>query len=361
MTDATIKSRVLALLSFAHEHERKLAASLTEAERSARGAPNHWSPKERLVSITRWRELQAEKLAQAVRGETPPQWRDDQVVNDINASAIEQHRDMPFSEVERASNAAYAALVAQVERMSDEELTSNDRYVWADGEALWHETLGNGLWYPFNQMVALSLDRGDHETAAQLQEALLEAVRKADLSPDMVGVTLYNTACFYASNGWPDRALALLPEALRIRPTLVEWSRHDSDLDSLRDDPRFQALYCDPAIVAQAPASELMDPRALYESFTSQDSPLIIDVRGPSEYGSGHVRGALNIPLGQLAKNLARIPKDRPVVTYCNMHHRGESRGERAAAQLRELGYQARTIDGGYPAWKEQGLPVEEA
>jgi rhodanese-related sulfurtransferase len=361
MSVATIKPRILALLSFARGQERKLSASLTEMERDASGTPDKWSPRERLVSVMRWRELQAEKLALAVRGETPPQWRDEQVVNEINTRAIEQYRDTPFSEVERAAEDAYAALVAQVERMSDEELTSGERYAWADGEALWHETLGNGLMYPFSQMVALSLDRGDRETAAQLQAALVEAIRKADLSADMVGVTLYNAACFYATNGWPERALALLPDALRMRPTLVEWSRHDRDLDCLRDDPRFQALYTDPEIMARAPVSDLLDPRALYESLAFQDSPLVIDVRGPSEYASGHVRGALNIPLGQLARKLGRIPKDRPVVTYCNMHHRGESRGERAATQLREWGYQARTIDGGYPAWKEQGLPVEEA
>ena len=88
--------------------------------------------------------------------------------------------------------------------------------------------------------------------------------------------------------------------------------------------------------------------------------PLVIDVRGSSEYLDGHVAGALNIPLGQLAGQLAQLARDRPVVTYCNMHHRGESRGERAAVVLREQGYQASTIDGGYPAWQEAGLPVEE-
>jgi len=72
------------------------------------------------------------------------------------------------------------------------------------------------------------------------------------------------------------------------------------------------------------------------------------------------VWGAVNIPLGQLAKKLASIPPDQPVVTYCNMHHRGESRGERAAALLREHGFQARALDGGYPGWKAQGFPVEE-
>ena len=81
--------------------------------------------------------------------------------------------------------------------------------------------------------------------------------------------------------------------------------------------------------------------------------PFVIDVRGASEYAEGHVDGAVNIPLGQIERQLARIPRDRLVVTYCNMHHRGESRGERAAALLNKRGVQARVLDGGYPAWEE--------
>jgi rhodanese-related sulfurtransferase len=70
---------------------------------------------------------------------------------------------------------------------------------------------------------------------------------------------------------------------------------------------------------------------------------------------------SVNIPLGQLPKKLSKLTRDQLVVTYCNMHHRGSSRGEQAAALLRENGYQAQALDGGYPHWKEVGLPVEEA
>jgi rhodanese-related sulfurtransferase len=41
------------------------------------------------------------------------------------------------------------------------------------------------------------------------------------------------------------------------------------------------------------------------------------------------------------------------------MRHRGDSRSERAAALLRESGYQAQALDGGVPAWRDAGLPVE--
>ncbi|HEV7127458.1 MAG TPA: rhodanese-like domain-containing protein [Ktedonobacterales bacterium] len=105
--------------------------------------------------------------------------------------------------------------------------------------------------------------------------------------------------------------------------------------------------------------NDLITPAELRQQQSAAEAPTIIDVRGPSEFASGHVLGALNIPLSQLAKKLKKIPRDQLVVTYCNMHHRGESRGERAALLLREGGYQARTIDGGYPAWQEANLPTE--
>lgn len=357
MADTTIKPRVLELLSFAREHERKLFGSLTEAERAQSGSPDHWSPKQRLVSIARWKELQTEKLAQAARGETPPEWREEAVVAPINAEAFARYRDASFSVVEQVAEEAYRGLVAQVIKLCEEELADPEKYPWAEGAALWQETLGNGLWFPFSQMMALTLDRNDRGGAARLQGALLDATRAANL-PDMLGIALYNATCFYATHGWEEKALTTLPEALRLRPSLLEWSRHDSDLDSLRGDPRFQAVLDDPALAAAAPVSELVAPRTLAEFTGSAGALMIIDVRGPSEYAAGHVSGAVNIPLGKLPQRLKSIPREQEIVTYCNMHHRGESRGERAAAMLREHGYNARTLDGGYPAWSELGLPT---
>jgi rhodanese-related sulfurtransferase len=107
--------------------------------------------------------------------------------------------------------------------------------------------------------------------------------------------------------------------------------------------------------------SDLIGPKEVYAAQSADAKPLVLDVRGPKEYASGHVLGAVNIPLGQFPKKLAKLPQGTLVVTYCNMHHRGSSRGEQAAALLREKGYQAQTLDGGYLEWKEAGLPVEEA
>ncbi|HXV90499.1 MAG TPA: protein kinase [Gemmatimonadales bacterium] len=53
---------------------------------------------------------------------------------------------------------------------------------------------------------------------------------------------LYNTACFYAVQGERDEAIKCLEQALELGFGHREWIEHDSDLDSLRDHPRFQAL-----------------------------------------------------------------------------------------------------------------------
>ena len=43
----------------------------------------------------------------------------------------------------------------------------------------------------------------------------------------------------------------------------------------------------------------------------------IVDVRTTGEYQSGHIKGSINIPLQSLNSNIARIKKDKPVITCC--------------------------------------------
>ena len=333
---------------------------LSDEERNASGRPERWSAKDYLANILVWRELQTEKLTAAQRGETPPVWRDPQVVHQINSDGCLRFGERDFQEVQYEGARAFQAFIAQVERLSEEELNDPNYFAWLDGEPLRGETMGNGLWRPCDQIAAFYLQSGRQLAALQLQEELLAAVRRSNMPPENLGYVVYNRACFYAINGWPEKALQLLPEALQLRPTLVEWSRHDSDLDGLRADPAFQAIFDDPQLQEQTPVLALISPHELRARSAGDTPPFVIDVRGASEYAEGHVDGAVNIPLGQIERQLASIPRDRLVVTYCNMHHRGESRGERAAALLNKRGVQARVLDGGYPAWRESAVLVEE-
>jgi len=43
----------------------------------------------------------------------------------------------------------------------------------------------------------------------------------------------------------------------------------------------------------------------------------IIDVRSPGEFAGGHIKGSVNIPLNVLPGQLAKLKKDKPVITCC--------------------------------------------
>jgi rhodanese-related sulfurtransferase len=82
----------------------------------------------------------------------------------------------------------------------------------------------------------------------------------------------------------------------------------------------------------------------------------VIDVRPEDEYRAGHIPGALSIPVAQLRRRLADIPKRREVVAYCRGPYCVYS--VEAVEVLRKHGYRARRVDQGLPDWRASGLPV---
>jgi hypothetical protein len=50
---------------------------------------------------------------------------------------------------------------------------------------------------------------------------------------------------------------------------------------------------------------------------TKANAVVVIDTRDATSYASGHIPGALHIPMASVEANLDRIPKDREIVTYC--------------------------------------------
>ncbi len=83
----------------------------------------------------------------------------------------------------------------------------------------------------------------------------------------------------------------------------------------------------------------------------------VVDVREPHEFAAGHLAGALNIPLGELARRLAEIPRRAPVVFVC----RSGVRSQTAAAIASGDGFQdVADLEGGLIAWAAQVDPALE-
>ncbi|MGH8134354.1 MAG: TPR end-of-group domain-containing protein [Steroidobacteraceae bacterium] len=72
-------------------------------------------------------------------------------------------------------------------------------------------------------------------------EALREGSQALELSPGDP-VMLYNCACLYARLAEPARAIETLRQAIAAGYATFSWIKQDPDINSLRDNPEFQAL-----------------------------------------------------------------------------------------------------------------------
>lgn len=94
----------------------------------------------------------------------------------------------------------------------------------------------------------------------------------------------------------------------------------------------------------------------LVQRIESGSAPLILDVRTPEEFASGHVPGAMNVPHTELAQRLGGLglDADAEVVVYCE---RG-GRARAAESILEEHGFRAvRHLDGDMKGWRSARLP----
>ncbi len=91
----------------------------------------------------------------------------------------------------------------------------------------------------------------------------------------------------------------------------------------------------------------------------SGDPHVLVDVREESEWTAGHVKGASHLGKGIIERDIEKtVPdKDSKLVLYCG----GGFRSALAADALQKMGYSnAISLDGGWRALQESGLPLEK-
>lgn len=89
----------------------------------------------------------------------------------------------------------------------------------------------------------------------------------------------------------------------------------------------------------------------------SRKQVVVLDVRDPEEFKQGHLQGARNIPLSQLATRVAELEKfkDKPVLLVCERGNRTRA----AVKVLREKQFSAlHQLKGGMQAWIEAKMPL---
>ena len=86
-----------------------------------------------------------------------------------------------------------------------------------------------------------------------------------------------------------------------------------------------------------------------------KDTYLLVDIRDETAFQFGHMDGAIHIPANELPERHAELPKDRLLVIYC----RSGIISEDAAAELREDGFSAVNLVGGYVQWLQRKIRRE--
>ena len=120
----------------------------------------------------------------------------------------------------------------------------------------------------------------------------------------------------------------------------------------------FGALVATPAFAEDPESTKAPSISAaqLHARRESGAAPVVIDVRTPEEYASGHIPGAVNVPFDQVAQRISEIDAPHGVALYCMVGPRAR-KGESA---LLAAGYEkVFHLEGGLAAWHAAGLPVE--
>ena len=116
---------------------------------------------------------------------------------------------------------------------------------------------------------------------------------------------------------------------------------------------------------------EEAEPRALYpvpvdlagvRELTAAGA-VLVDARAAELYADGHLPGARSLPMGEMDEQLEAfrqtVPTDAVIITYCNGYGCPDSFDQ--GVRLLEAGWRdVRVFEGGYPEWRDAGLPVEQ-
>lgn len=102
-----------------------------------------------------------------------------------------------------------------------------------------------------------------------------------------------------------------------------------------------------------------MGPVELKRLLDSKDSILVVDVRDRDSFAKEHIPGAMSIPLHDIPKRLAELPRDKTIVCYC--WSPTCFMAAKACLDLAQRDFKVLELFGGIKAWKDAEFPAEGA
>jgi hypothetical protein len=235
----TSKVQLSSIIDEAFQEFKQLDTCLSPEVLHKKGALTKWAPRDDVIHCAFYIQQFADRLA----------WPRDHARVDgsdylkVNDDVWEKHQTETWEEALDMLDKACQTVIKGLGLLSEEELNSNKTFTWLGEQSPAQYVVG--LIYVHGMMhIQYALMReGLTDAVIESADKVYHMAEKIDSSEIGRGRNLYNKACSYALAGHSTDAIAMVKEAVKLAPNLVEWSKQDTDLDSLREDPAFKAIY----------------------------------------------------------------------------------------------------------------------
>jgi tetratricopeptide (TPR) repeat protein len=226
MTD----SDVLKALESQRDLEREFVAEALKSEKQPKG----WPAALVMFHISMWRERLRDALVEFrhARPYTAPP--DD--VDEVNDAELASGIGTPLADAAARSEKLLSELIGLAGELGDRP------FKWFTASTTGEALLRNSYVHPRNHISEYMRENGDHAAAYRTVEDGATQMRAIEAPPLILGATLYNLAAVRAAQGRLEDALALLEEAMPMRPDVVLLAAADADFEPLRENARFKAL-----------------------------------------------------------------------------------------------------------------------
>ncbi|MBN2258615.1 MAG: DinB family protein [Anaerolineaceae bacterium] len=233
------KPQLFSTINTTLQEFRELGSLLPAEALNTKGSLTHWAVRDDVIHCAYYIQQFADRMTWP-RDHARMDDNDYLKVNDEVWTAHQTENWMASLDM---LEKACGDMITRLQPLSEAELNDVKAFTWMGGQSV--ADYVTGLVYVHGMM---------HIQYAFIREGMVDAaIASADKVYQMVealvsseagrGRNLYNKACSYALAGRKADAIKMVMNAVKIAPNLLEWSRKDSDLDCLRDDPEFQAIY----------------------------------------------------------------------------------------------------------------------
>lgn len=240
MENHETKQALLKLIGGVQAARDALYGGLNTKQRDEMGTLARWSARDHFSHLAFWYGNFARQLDASVKNEKVPLVGN--YFNEVNDGIFIRNRERQLEELACEEMTAWRECVEKLSAMGADDLCDPQKFTWLEGHPMVERALGNMGWHPHSHFADYLVKQGQVEKAAELQESFTREIMQFE---SWRSNAIYNLGCFYALNGMPQKAVACVQEAFGMPDgkRLMEWSKQDTDLDPIRSEAAFKALF----------------------------------------------------------------------------------------------------------------------